>query len=182
MLVKKLSNSFTEEDLLNWSKSNKLYIFMDETFNLNFDIPINTVRLLLNEKYNKKLTLPERLEHLTLGYSYSHKLKFPSSLKYLKIECNYSKLLDNLPDNLHTLHIGSNYSSDEIIFPSKLKKLSLEKNVNISLNNLPDELKELEIQIYDLPINNLPFGLEKITCWKGVKINKVPFGCIVKVL
>jgi hypothetical protein len=130
--------------------------------------------------------LPKTLEELTF-LNYDHELYpniLPLSLKKLYIQnYNYKITKDFFPPNLENLRIYYNNYINETYFPTKLKSLHLvghfDYNIYVDIaqlprtleslkiyrynikqlvsNSLPPKLKEIELSVYNYPLNKLLF-------------------------
>ncbi len=91
------------------------------------------------------------------------KFIFPDWIKKLEIG-SYKYDLDNLPNNLETLILFSNYNKHLDILPMNLKYLYIDSCYGMPLNYLPTTLEELHICDYYIQnLVNLPHNLKKIT-------------------
>jgi hypothetical protein len=77
-----------------------------------------------------------------------------------------------LPNNIEELELGRMFNLELNDLPSSIKKIVFDKHCdyNIPLNNLPKGLELLALPYnYEIPITNIPQGLKKIICSKYYK-------------
>jgi hypothetical protein len=126
------------------------------------DTMYENIMNIYNQLYRVKNTLKELyfppnfrenldiLENFTvlekLSYKHNTKIdKFPPNLKVLEL-IYYDHPLDNLPDTVQTLILGTYFKQDLNILPKNLKVLNMSKNIDCNLFvNYPETLEELII-------------------------------------
>ncbi len=120
--------------------------------------------------------LADTIKIIEIEPSFNHKCNInfnnlPNNLHTLIIKTEYSLPLDNLPDNLSTLIIKSGFNCPIEKLPSGLKVLNLGKNFNHPIDNLPSSLECLVLgENFNHPISNLPPSLKKLVL--GRKFNQ----------
>ena len=113
------------------------------------------LHIVIYEKYDYNIIkLPIFLEKLTIWGNYVTDLPevFPETLVEIVLtNCNYNRSVDNLPNGLQVLLLGTQF--------------------NQPINNLPLSLKKLYIKSahFDQSIDMLPSGLEKLYLWINLK-------------
>lgn len=157
-----------------------LYIVFDNNFDEPVEIPPKTLELIVGSEYTYNLDLPEGLTHLTL-FNYDKNQVLPNSLLYLRIKKNNRFSFNNLPPKLVHLILPEYWKNPLNNLPQSLLYLEIGNNSTVSLDNLPYELEKLVLSRgFRGNINNLPHSLKEIHYKGNLKINKIPFGCILK--
>lgn len=115
-----------------------------------------------------KLTFPNWIKEISI-VDYQYKLdNLPEKLEYLSIINNHNNLLDELPNNLKTLTIGTIGGNNGSIpnldkLPDNLEKLTIHRKIEQKLSKLPKNLKELVItESHKHKLENLPENLSKL--------------------
>lgn len=134
--------------------------------NQNMNLPNNITHLNIdinNSTYS--LILPDSVKFLILG-SHIKRIERIPPIEYLYLNCNNIKILEELPDGLIKLIMGTSFNSPLNDLPSSIKKLViLNKEFNKNIANLPDAIEELHFNhFFSQKLTKIPSKLKKITC------------------
>jgi hypothetical protein len=134
-----------------------------------FDIPdsVKKLDIVVYTKYSGNIThLPKNLQMLSIWHNFTSYLPhvFPNTLIEIDLtECEYNNPLNNLPEQLEILRLGTKFNQSIKNLPSRLKQLYIKSHFfNQSIDMLPIGLEYLEMKIYlqeyeyNFEYNNLP--------------------------
>jgi hypothetical protein len=147
--------------------------------------PNNIKKFSFNDTVNRSLiNLPHSITELSLCWVFNQYIcssNLPKSLKILNIYSReFNKPLDDLPNTITHLTLGSKFNQSLNYLPKSLTYLNLRECNNldiISFDHLPSNLIKLILpECFDGPIENLPSKLEYIEfgIWFNHSIENLP--------
>jgi hypothetical protein len=107
---------------------------------------------------------------LTFGDKFNQLVNLPSNITYLTFGWSFNQPV-NLPSNIINLTFGFCFNQ-KINIPTSIKYLKLYgNNKQYIVDNLPNGIEELEFNIKNLELSNLPTGIKKILVEYGGSYN-----------
>lgn len=173
-------------NFLNISKNVKKIIF-GKMFESDLILPdsIENITFCYNSKFNQSVNnLPNKLKYLKFGEKFNQPVdNLPSGLKYLFLGQFFNQELNFLPESIITLEFSYNsfYPKSLENLPNNIKKLllgskyqnNLLNNINlINLNNLPNNIKFLRIPILN-NIQKFPTQINKLILYYDFDIDNL---------
>ena len=163
------------------------------SFGIFFDQPIELVKSLTHIRFgtlfNQPIILPKNIQSISFGTYFDQPINFPKSLiqlhlgvsfsqsvnpielanlKYFEINCNNLSLVENLPNSLEKLIIGSCANFPLNNLPNSIKFIMiLNEDYNEDLSNLPNSIEHIVLNSkYDklIPIQSIGKNLKLIEC------------------